>query len=288
MSGSARRCFRAPMGGMALVAVLWIVGALSVLVTGIVHAQRTELRMASASRSTLLGEAAGQAAIHLVLQGMTGGAGNIQRLTRTRVTYGDRDIAVDVMPLTGLVDLNLASAPLLAGFLASVGGMPADQASEVAEALVARRRATEGAPEQSALLTVPEELLSVPGADYELFARIADFVTTDSRGSGRVNPLAAPEEVLSFLARQDRALARQIASQRDAGAVAIDTTRLEATFIDATVSSRYRFTAHVPMADGASVRVTRDVDTQADQAATSPWQTLRASARWMAQPRGPI
>ena len=126
MSGSARRCFRAPMGGMALVAVLWIVGALSVLVTGIVHAQRTELRMASASRSTLLGEAAGQAAIHLVLQGMTGGAGNIQRLTRTRVTYGDRDIAVDVMPLTGLVDLNLASAPLLAGFLASVGGMVRD------------------------------------------------------------------------------------------------------------------------------------------------------------------
>lgn len=267
---------------MALVAVLWIVAALSVLVTGVVQAQRAELRLAGAARASLLGDAAGQAAIYLVLQRLGGGAPHVDRLTRTVVRYGEQDLTVEVRPLTGLVDLNLAPAPLLAAFFARVGGADDGRASAIADALVARRSANGGA---SGLLSAPEELLSVPGVDYELFARIAGFVTTDSRGGGRINPLAAPIEVLSFLAPGNAALARRIADERDAGAVAIDTTRLEGAFIDATVSSRTRFTAHVPMPDGARVLVVRDIDTSAAAGAAAPWQTLRASTRWIAQAR---
>jgi general secretion pathway protein K len=268
---------------MALVAVLWIVAALSVLVAGVVQAQRAELRMAGAARASLVGEAAGQAAIHLVLQRLGGGAPLVDRLTRTTVRYGELDITVELMPLTGLVDLNLAPPPLLAAFFARAGGADAGRARAIADALVARRNAADAAPGLPPLLSAPEELLSVPGVDYDLFARITGLVTTDSRGGGRINPLAAPVEVLSFLAPDNAALARRIADERDAGAVAIDTTRLEGAFIDATVSSRYRFTAQVPMLDGARVLVVRDVDTLAAAGAAAPWQTLRTSTRWLAQ-----
>jgi general secretion pathway protein K len=262
--------------GVALIAVLWIVAALAVLVTGVVQAQRSELRLAGVARASLVGEAAGQAAIHLVLQRMAGGAPRVDRLTRTAVDYDGRSIVVEVMPLTGLVDLNQAPAPLLAALLRHAGGLDEPQARTLADALVERR--TAGA---DALLDTPEELLSLPGVDYDLFARLAPFVTTGSRGSGRVHPLAAPYNVLLFLAGGNAAVAQRIADDRDAGAAAIDTTRLEGAFTDATVSSRYRFTADVPMPDGARVLVQRDVDLVAPPAAAAPWLTLRASTRWV-------
>lgn len=270
--------------GIALVAVLWIVGALSVLVTGVVLAQRAELRMAGVARASLVGEAAGQAAIHIVLQRMSGGGDRIDRLTRIAVRHDERDIVVEVMPLTGLVDLNLAPRPLLEAFVARAGGADETLARQVAEAVVARREAARGPAEPSSLLAAPEELLSLPGVDYDLFARLEPMVTTGSGGVGRINPLAAPDEVLRFLAAGDVALARRVADDRDAGVVAIDTSRLEGAFIDAMVSTRHRFTAQVPMADGARVLVVRDVDTAVDSASPAPWQTLRASTRWIAAP----
>lgn len=271
----------AAASGVALIAVLWIVAALSVLVTGVVVAQRSELRLAGVARAGIVGDAAGQAAIHLVLQRMSGGAARVDRLTRATVDYDGREIVVEIMPLTGLVDLNLAPAPLLAAWLAFAGDIDEARARAVADALVARRQ--RGA---DALLDAPEELLTLPGVDYDLFARLAPFVTTDSRGGGRIHPLAAPHEVLVFLAGGNAAVARRIADDRDAGLAAIDTTRLEGAFIDATVSSRYRFTAHVPMADGARVLVVRDVDVTAAPAGAAPWQTLRASTRWVGAGQG--
>jgi general secretion pathway protein K len=266
--------------GVALIAVLWIVAALTVLVTGVVQAQRSELRLAGAERASLVGEAAGQAAIHVVLQRLVGGAPRVDRLTRTAVRYDERDVVVEVMPLTGLVDLNRAPVPLLTAWLIHAGGLDEPRAREVADALVARRTAG-----SDALLDAPEELLTLPGVDVDLFARLAPFVTTDSRGGGRLNPLAAPFDVLLFLAGGNAAVAQRIADDRDAGVPAIDTTRLEGAFIDATVSSRYRFTARVPMPDGAVVLVVRDVDVTAPPSSRAPWQTLRASARRLAAGR---
>ena len=58
--------------GMALVAVLWIVAALSILVTGMVKAQRDEIRLVASARQTVQGHAMANAAIQMVLQAMAG------------------------------------------------------------------------------------------------------------------------------------------------------------------------------------------------------------------------
>jgi len=274
-----RRPPERPAAGVALIAVLWMVAAMSVLVTGIVQTQKAELRQAGAARARLIAGATGQAAIQLVLQRLTGGGPKPDRLTRTTVRHAGLDIEVEVMPLTGLVDLNTAEEPLLVALLVQAGGIDEPRARSIAAAVIDRRKPRAEAPALPPRLEAPEELLSLPGVDVDLFATLHALMTTESAGNGRVNALAAPESVLSVLARGNADLARRIALARDSGAAGIDTTQLEAAFIDGTVSSRYRFTATVPMADGSRVAVVRDVETAPAADVAAPWQTLRSSSR---------
>jgi general secretion pathway protein K len=277
----SRRPARA--GGVALIIVLWIVAALGVLVLGLVQAQRSELRLAGAARDQLLGAAVGQAAIQLAVQRQLSAGATGDRLLRLPVSHAGLGVDVEVMPLSGLIDLNRAPEPLLVDLFVQAGALDEGAARALAAAVLARRqhRLPDGRDDR---LEAAEELLALPGAGYDLLARIAPLVTTDSAGSGRVHPLAAPYGVLLVLARGRADIARRIADERDAGAATIDTTRLEGAHIDATVSSRYRFTAHVPMADGAWVVVERDIDLRPfrhDAAGQPPWQVLRAR-QWRA------
>lgn len=267
--------------GVTLIIVLWTVAALSVLVLGLVHAQRSELRLASAARALVFETALGQAAIQRLIQAQRSGADAPSRLQRLSVSHGGREIEVERMPLTGLIDLNAAGQALLVALLREAGSLDEGAASALAAGLLALReqRLPDGSNRR---LQAVEELLALPGVDYGLLARIAPLVTIDSAGSGRVNALAAPYEVLLVLARGRADIARRVADERDAGSPGVDTTRLEAEFIDATVSSRFRYTAYVPGADGVRVAVQRDVDLQpAPEEASegrerAPWRILRA------------
>jgi general secretion pathway protein K len=270
--------------GVTLVIVLWIVAALTILVAGLVQTQRSELRLAGAARLQLLAGAAGQGAIQLAVQNLLGSAKPPDRLTRQQVAYGGRDIVVEVMPLSGLVDLNTAPEALLAALFQQAGGQDEGAARALAAAAVERRQRPPAAG-QPARFEMPEELLSLPGVDHDLFARLSPLVTTDSAGSGKVNAMAAPFEVLLVLARGNAELARRIADERDAGSAAIDTTRLEGAFIDATVSTRYRFTALVLEPDGSRLAVLREIDTRFAPPGGPPWRTLRAGSRRIPAPQ---
>jgi general secretion pathway protein K len=272
MTPSTQRSTR----GVTLVIVLWMVAALTILVTGLVSTQRSELRLAGAARAQVLAAAGGQAAVQLALQQLAGVTPAPSGLSRRPFAVDGREIEVLLMPLSGLVDLNSAPPPLLADLFRLAGGLD-EAAARALAAAVQERRQRPPAGEQPARFELIEELLSLPGVDADLFAKIAPLLTTDSAGSGKVNPLAAPPEVLFILARGDAVLAQRIADQREAGA--IDTTRLEANYIDATVSSRYRITALVPEPGGASWAVQRDVDLRAAAPGGPPWRTLRASVR---------
>jgi len=275
--------------GVTLIIVLWTVAALSVLVLGLVHAQRSELRLAGAARALVFETALGQAAIQRMIQAQRSGADAPSRLQRLSVSHGGREIEVERMPLTGLIDLNAAGQALLVALLREAGNLDERAANALAAGLLALReqRLPDGSNRR---LQAVEELLALPGVDYGLLARIAPLVTIDSAGSGRVNALAAPYEVLLVLARGRADIARRVADERDAGSPGVDTIRLEAEFIDATVSSRFRYTAHVPGADGVRVAVQRDVDLQpAPEEASegrerAPWRILRARQWRLAAP----
>ena len=211
--------------GIALIAVLWIVAALSVIVTGVVHSVRSEVRLVSVARQSTEAAALGEAAIMLVLQEMAANASRPMHLTKVEVTYQGQRMAVEVMPMTGLIDLNRAPVGLLVSLYAVAGGMDAKSAQTLAEATV-QVRSERDARGREVGFEAEQDLLRVPGVGYDLYARLSRLVTAQGQGSGRVNPQAAPEGVLRVLAGGDAARSTALAAARDKTPTDLDSTAL--------------------------------------------------------------
>ncbi len=264
---------KAGQQGVVLIAVLWIVMALSIIVTGLSRSVRDEAKMLSMARQGAQASALGDAAIQLRLQQMAVDAKPVDRVTTVQVPYQGRQMDVQVMPLNGLVDLNSAKTPLLARLLTVAGGLPESAAEPLAQAIVDYReqRTAQGA---SRRFEASEGLMRVPGVSYDLYARLSGLVTADIRSGGAVNPLAAPPAVLQVLAGGNAQLAQQIDSQRQSGQAGVDMTGLDAALIGSGTVRRYRLQARVPVADGGSFLVTRYVDINPRSRDGLPWTTF--------------
>ena len=264
---------KAGQQGVVLIAVLWIVMALSIIVTGLSRSVRDEAKMLSMARQGAQASALGDAAIQLRLQQMAVDAKPVDRVTTVQVPYQGRQMDVQVMPLNGLVDLNSAKTPLLARLLTVAGGLPESAAEPLAQAIVDYReqRTAQGA---SRRFEASEDLMRVPGVNYDLYARLSGLVTADIRSGGAVNPLAAPPAVLQVLAGGNAQLAQQIDSQRQSGQAGVDMTGLDAALIGSGTVRRYRLQARVPVADGGSFLVTRYVDINPRSRDGLPWTTF--------------
>lgn len=269
--------------GVALVAVLWIVAALSILVTGMVQAQRDEVRLVSSARQTVQGAATGSAAVQLVLQEMAARGQPVNRLTRVQVAFAGLTIPVEIIPLNGLIDINRAPQGLLAALFTVAGGLDGGRADALARAVVAARApgpATQRGPRFEAV----EELLQVPGVDYSLYARLSPLITTDTMGGGRVNAMAAPEGVLLVLSEGDAGRAARIAAGRDGNEAGVDTTGLMAQFVDSVATTRFRLVAQVPLADGRRLLSSRMVETARVAPDGVPWRIFHAEDRFEPSP----
>jgi general secretion pathway protein K len=259
--------------GVVLIAVLWIVMALSIIVTGMTRSVRDEARMLAVARQGVQASAVGDAAIQLVLQQMGADSRVVDRLAVTQVQYSGQNIPVQVMPLNGLVDLNSASAPLLIRALTVAGGLPESEAADLAQKVIQYReqRTAQGVAKR---FEAVEDLMRVPGFTYDLYARLFALVTADVRSGGTVNPLAAPSAVLQVLAGGNAQVANQIDALRQSGQVGIDMTGLDAAFIGSGTVRRYRLQARVLLADGGVFLVTRYVDANPRSRDGLPWTTF--------------
>ena len=268
-----------PKRGIALIAVLWIVAALSILVTGIVNAVRSEVRLSSTARERVVAGAMGDAAINLVLQEMLATPRRPTRLLSVSKSYQGQDISVQIVPLTGYINLNSAPLSLLTSLFAVGAHLNADAASALAQAVVDARQQRDavGRPMR---LEATEDLMRIPGLDYGVYASIQPLVTADLFGGGQVNPLAAPPEVLLVLTDGDPARAAKVAADRDAGADSVDVTALNTAFTSANSSTnRYRLQARVPLADGAWFWQSRVVELNAQPKEGLPWKVYRTESR---------
>lgn len=259
---------------MALITVLWLVAALSIMVTGIVRSMRTEARLVGDARQISVEGALGDAAIQIVLQQLAVRSTPLVRTESATVAFHGVDIQVQVQPLNGLIDLDRAVPELLAAMLRIGGGVPPPEAGQLAQAIVDWRQ-TRDAHGGIRTFEATEDLLQVPGFDYGLYARIAPLLTADLPGNGRVNPMAAPEAVLRVLAGGDAAQAARIAAQRAGGAAGIDTTGLNGAWLEDTPTQRLRVTASVVLPDGGVAIVARSVNRTASARDGMPWTTFR-------------
>lgn len=263
--------------GMALLAVLWMVAALTIIVSGLTKSVREEARMMTLSRQNVQAQALGDGAIQLALQAIVATNTQMNRTRQAQIAYRGVSMQVQAMPLNGLIDINGAPVALLARLIAVAGGVSPDVAQGLAQATVdmRERRNPQGVPQR---FESEEDLLKVPGFDYTLYARLSPLITADVRGRGMVNPMAAPVEVLTVLAGGNAAVAMRIAAEREAGAEGIDTTALEPAFLDNSTVRRVRIQARVPMPDGVWLRVSRSIDFNARAKDGVPWHTFRTSS----------
>ena len=270
--------------GVVLVAVLWIVMALSIIVTGLSRSVRDEAKMLSAARQGAHASALGDAAIQLVLQQMAVDSKPVDRMVTVPVQYQGQQMAVQVMPLNGLVDINSAQPALLARLLVVAGGLPESAAGSLAQAIVDYReqRTAQGVPRR---FEAVEDLMRVPGVDYDLYARLSGLVTADIRGGGTVNPMAAPAAVLQVLAGGNATVAAQIDTLRQSGQAGVDLTGLDATFIGPGTVRRYRMQARVSVADGGAFVITRYVDVNPRSRDGLPWTTFHTQREVEPAPR---
>lgn len=269
-------------GGVALVAVLWIVAALSILVTGMVQSQRDEIRLVSAARQTAQGSALGNAAIQLVLQDMAGRNETMARLSTIDVAYAGLTIPVEVMPLNGLIDINRAPEPLLTALFVVAGRLAPANAAALARTVVASR--TGPLTQRGSRFEAIEDLLQLPGVEFALYARLSRLITTDARGSGRVNAMAAPDGVLLVLSEGDAGRAARVAARRAAGEIGVDTTDLSTQFIETAATTRFRLVAQVPLPDGRRLLSSRLAEVGRPAPDGVPWRIFHAEDRFEPTP----
>jgi len=281
---------RFTQGGMALVLVLWMVAALLVTATGIVHAVRGEVRAVSSFREMVTAGALGDAGIVMAARTVAGEKQPDGALKLIDLDFEQTRIAVRVIPLAGLIDLNAAEEPLLTQLLVVAGQLDQDQASSLAQRVMDWRDADDqprpGGAENAAYAAAgspfrtrggpfeaPEDLLQVLGMDFELYEKLRPLVTVHARSDGRVDPAAAPAPVLRVLAGGNEAIASSYLQARESSGALADTTRFPAAFRSRSQSTRYLFEASVSLANGAHL-VTRKVLDLASQQDELPWQTL--------------
>jgi len=96
------------MRGLALIAVLWLVAALSIIVAGLLQSVRTEARLGTQLQDVALASASGEAAMQLALQSLLAAGKPLDRLADVNMPWMDQSIAVRIMPLNGYIDLNAA------------------------------------------------------------------------------------------------------------------------------------------------------------------------------------
>lgn len=242
-----------PPRGVALLAVLWLVAALSIMLGGLQQVVRGEIRFAGQSRHQVLSNSLGDAAIRLTLQQLAAEQNKpIQSIKTQTVSVFGATIAVTITPLNGMIDLNNASQGLLSDTYQYLGLASKADAQRLAIATIETRETK--TPDGSAMkFHAIEDLLRVPGVTYDVYAKIKNCLSTDLFGSGRINPLAASMETLLVLTQGNRARAQQLFESRRATPESMDATTLTAEHIQIGSTSILALSATTTMPDNTQL-----------------------------------
>lgn len=239
--------------GIALLAVLWLAMALSLLALSTSYLVRTEIeavrnRMED-QQGYYLARGGIEAAVYSIVRSLGAQAGTFQQAEFTpgqrwlRYALSSGECWVEVMPENAKLSVNQASAEQWEALLAVLGLSPVDRL-ELAAAIVDWRspRSSDAGSVLDAYyaalprpygaghapLTQLEELLGVRGMSTDLFfgrvelesngqwrkrPPLSDLLTTELTG-GSINPNYAPYEVLRTLPGWDDAMAQAVVEAR--------------------------------------------------------------------------
>jgi general secretion pathway protein K len=222
--------------GFALVAVLWVVAALTLIAAVFMHSGRTQVQLTRNLAENAKAEALADAAVQRALYGLL--SSGTDTAWQTNGTSYDVELpggraTVILYDEGGKIDINRAREDVLISLLISVG-VPLEKAGDLAAAIADYRdadsdRRDRGAEDtdydraklafgaKDALLARNDELRGVIGMADDIYARIEPLVTVYS--SRRYVDLAsAPEGVLRALPYVTEQQRQQLIADRASGA----------------------------------------------------------------------
>ncbi|MCB1810955.1 MAG: general secretion pathway protein GspK [Candidatus Competibacteraceae bacterium] len=219
--------------GIALVIVLWIITLLALMAGSFAYSMRAETRLVTSSNEraqarALADAGVAYAAFKLLLQPDPEDPWPIEGSTR-EWRFGQGTVIIRARDTSGLIDINQAERGLLTGLLVTAGGLSQEEAEALMDKIEDYRDAddarhsngAEASDYAAAGLNGPkdnlfesiDELQQVMDMTPELFSRIADAITVDSRQK-TINPDAAPAKVLYAIPSIDPALVDSFIAER--------------------------------------------------------------------------
>jgi general secretion pathway protein K len=205
--------------GAALILVLWLVAALSLVVLASARGLRQQTQNVGFDLSRLRAESVLDAAIQITAQRMSADKKLGAHYRTEQMGLGPNQIRIEITPSDGLVDVNVATDALLQALLQQVGGLqqgeaailvsrirdyidPDDIPSGVGGAEAAQYRAAgwPSLPRNSGLEDL-SELNSVMGMTAVLYETIAPYLGIN--GQQGLDIGSAPPSLIDALAGQD-------------------------------------------------------------------------------------
>ncbi|WOJ96527.1 hypothetical protein R0137_14935 [Congregibacter brevis] len=186
--------------GVALAVVVWFIAGMSLLVAGVVMSARTDVRFAQLHMGRAQASAAGDGAVNLLLADMRDGLyvdDGVARLPQQVYQLGEVQVDVVAVPTEWLVDINTATAPLMANALQLSGALDQSRAQFLGNAVVQWRRDPKGAA--GVRMEALEDLLSVPGVNRRTWDRVRDYIAVPVGSVGLSRPGAKAQQRMRML-----------------------------------------------------------------------------------------
>lgn len=254
--------------GVALAIVVWFLAAMSLLVSGIVFQARVDTKMAQVHVARAKAQAAGDGAIQLMLAALASGNLKGSGLPRGTFEIGGLPVTVELVRISGLIDLNLADADTLA--LLFAGGQQSPGEAQLIAGNVVKWR---NAPQDAEGLKKPvkfasiEDVMRVAGVGRTQLDAIRDYVVVGPAGQRQISLADAPAPLLKLLADKNGRAATSVLDGR---------TKLAASEkkIQSSRGEKYRVDAWVRVGEQTLLR-RRWVDMVAGRNSELPWRFSR-------------
>lgn len=211
--------------GVALAIVVWFIAGMSLLVAGIVAHARIDTRTTQVHLARAKAIAAGDGAIYLAMAERERGfesSGQGPLISESLHRVGELEVAVQIVPASGFVDVNKAAPGVLAALFQHAGGLEPGDSKTVADNVVKwRQYQAESDPRRRAgrrsrSFHSLEDMLRVDGVTRSLLDGIRDYVAVGSWTSGETNWSASPGDMMEMLAAINPEQSSAIGRRRDA------------------------------------------------------------------------
>ena len=255
------RSMRFLQSGVALVSVLWVTAALSVLVLSMSHVARIEARAQAQHGERAQAIALTDGALRFAAAVLMTSAERPLAPAAIKALVDGHDVDVTIISAAGLVNVNHASEELLSDLFTTAAELDRSRADTLARNIVEWRAPVQPAPgdatggeryrqpgeaplPRGGFFRRPEDLRQVAGLDSIIYDRISGLISVARAGGDGVNPLAAPADVLAVLAGGQSGLVDWLVGLRDDvsnSAAELDVSQFG--HADARHSSIYRLSA---------------------------------------------